>query len=202
VRRRPSLYGYRPILALDHVCNAHGQALAAVNEALRQAPVMRSDGTVAVPVPHPSSPRTAQELAHQRQARRLALQQQIGAFHQQGWPGGAMARQLGSGQNTVFRDLRTATLPERQRPTDRGRSILTPYTPSLLERWNAGCRAALRLVRELQPRGYPGSYATVARYAQRVRQAQGQAPQRRPPRQTLPVVAEPVSRPLTARRAT
>jgi transposase len=42
----------------------------------------------------------------------------------------------------------------------------------------------------------------VARYAQRLRQAQGQTRQHRPPRQTLPVVTEPSSRHLTARRAT
>jgi transposase len=93
-------------------------------------------------------------------------------------------------------------LPERKRRADRGCSILTPYQAYLLERWNAGHRAALRLFRALQRRGYAGSYPTVARYAQRLRQAQGQARQHRPPRQTLPVVAEPAHRQLTARRAT
>jgi transposase len=188
--------------ALDQVFNAHGQALNAFNAALSQAPVAQPDGTVAVPVPPPSSPRTAQELAHQRQAQRLALHPQIWAFHQQGWPGWAMAQPLGIGKNTVYRDLRTATLPERQRRADRGRSILTPYQAYLLERWNAGHRDALRRFRDLQQRGYAGSSPTVARYAPRLRQAQGQARQHRPPRQTLPVVAEPASRHLTARRAT
>jgi transposase len=155
-----------------------------------------------VPVPPPSSPRLAQELAHQRQARRLALHQQIWAFHQQGWPGWALAQQLGIGKNTVFRYLRTETLPARKRRTDRGRSLLTPYTPYLLERWNAGCRDALRLFRELQPRGYPGSYATVARYAQRLRRAQGEAPRPRRRRHPLPLVTAPPHRALTPRRAT
>jgi len=123
-------------------------------------------------------------------------------LHQQGWPGWAIAQQLGIGKNTVYRYLRTETLPERQRRADRGRSILTPYHAYLLERWNAGHRDALRLFRELQQRGYAGSYPTVARYAQRLRQAQGQTPRQRKLRQTLPVVAEPASRHLTARRAT
>ena len=162
--------------ALDQVFHARGKTLEAVHETLRQAPVARPDGTVAVPVPPPPLPRTAQELAHQRQARRLALHQQIWAFHQQGWPRWAIAQQLGIGKNTVLRYLRMETLPARMRRTDRGRSILTPYIPYLLERWNAGCRDALRLFRELQPRGYPGSYVTVARYAQRLRQAQGPGP--------------------------
>jgi transposase len=188
--------------ALDQVFHTHGHALDAVNEALGQAPVTRPDGTVAVPVPPPSPPHTAQELAHQRQARRLALHQQIWAFHQQGWPGWAIAQQLGIGKNTVFRYLRTETLPERKRRTDRGRSLLTPYTAYLLDRWNAGCRDALRLFRELQPRGYLGSYATVARYAQRLRHAQGEAPRQRRPRHRLPVVTAPPHRSLTPRRAT
>jgi transposase len=188
--------------ALDQVFTAHGHILEAVNAALRQAPVAQPDGTVAVPVPPPSSPRTAQELAHQRQAQRRALHQQLWAFHQQGWPAWAIAQQLGIGKNTVFRYLRMETLPERKRRADRGRSLLTPSHAYLLARWNAGHRDAVRLFRELQRRGYPGSYPTVARYAQRLRQAQGQAPRQRRPRQTLPAVAEPAARHLTARRAT
>ena len=125
-----------------------------------------------------------------------------GACTSRGGPGWAIAQQLGIGKNTVYRYLRTETLPERQRRADRGRSILTPYHAYLLERWNAGHRDALRLFRELQQRGYAGSYPTVARYAQRLRQAQGQTPRQRKLRQTLPVVAEPASRHLTARRAT
>jgi transposase len=188
--------------ALDQVFNAHGNTLEAVNTALRPAPVARPDGTVAMPVPPPPLPRTARELAHQRQARRQALHQQIWALHQQGWPGWAIAQQLGIGKNTVYRYRRMETLPERKRRADRGRSILTPYKAYLLERWNAGHRDAWRLYRELQRRGYTGSYPTVARYAQRLRQAQGQTPRQRRPRQTLPAVAEPSARYLTARRAT
>ena len=188
--------------ALDQVFNAHSSTLEAINEVLHQAPGARPDGTVAVPVPPPPPPCSARELAHQRQAQRRALHQQIWGLHKQGWPGWAIAQQLGIGKNTVYRYLRTETLPERQRRADRGRSILTPYHAYLLERWNAGHRDALRLFRELQQRGYAGSYPTVARYAQRLRQAQGQTPRQRKLRQTLPVVAEPASRHLTARRAT
>jgi transposase len=188
--------------ALDQVFNTHHHALQAVNEALRQAPVTQSDGTVAVPVPPPSPPNIAQELAHQRRAQRLALYQQIWALHRQGWPGHTIATQLGIGKNTVFRSLRTPTFPERKPRSDRGRSLLTPYTPYLLERWNAGCRDAVCLFRELQPRGYAGSYVTVARYAQRVRQAQGQTPRQRRPRHPLPLVTAPRPRALTPRRAT
>jgi transposase len=184
------------------VFNTHDKALKAVNEALSQGSVTPPDGTVAVPVPPPLPPRTAQEQAHQRQARRLALHQQIWAFHQQGWPGWAIAKQLKIGKNTGFRYLRTPTLPERTRRTDRGRSRLTPYPAYLLDRWNAGCRDALRLFRELQQQGSPGSYATVARYAQRLRHAQGWTPRQRRRSQLLPGVTEPRHRPLTPHGAT
>jgi transposase len=51
----------------------------------------------------------------------------------------------------------------------------------------------------IQRQGYRGSYATVARYAQRLRQAQGLAPRQRLPGHPLPVVAEPQHGQLTPR---
>jgi len=185
--------------ALEQVFHTHQTALAAVNDAIRRQGVPLVDGTVAVAVPPP--PPTGQEKTAQRRARRVECHQQVWALHDRGWPGHAIATHLGIGKNTVFRYLRTTTLPERRRRRDRGHSVLNPYKPYLLERWNAGCQDALRLYGELQQRGYPGSYATVARYAQRLRQAQGQAPRQRRPRPTLPVVAEPPQRLLTARQA-
>jgi transposase len=185
--------------ALEQVFHTHRTALAAVNDAIRRQGVPLVDGTVAVAVPPP--PPTGQEKTAQRRARRVECHQQVWALREQGWPGHAIAAQLGIGKSTVFRYLRTATLPERARRADRGRSLLNPYKPYILEWWNAGCRDALRLYGELQQRGYPGSYPTVARYVQRLRQAQGQDPRPRRSRQALPVVAEPRRPLLTARQA-
>src|SRR5258706_8933355 len=81
-------------------------------------------------------------------------------------------------------------------------SLLTPYTPYLLERWNAGCYTAMRLFRDLRQRGYTGGYGVVAAYARRLRQAQGLPPGHRHARQPLPAVAEPACPPLTPRPAT
>lgn len=187
--------------ALDQVFHTHRPALEAVNDMLRRQGVPLPDGTVAVAVPPLRTPTTTPQQVAQRRAQRVALHQQVWALRDHGWPGHALATQRDIGKRTVFRDLRTATWPERTRRRDRGRSVLNPYQPYLLERWHAGCRDAWRLCGERQRRGYPGSYATVARYAQRLRQAQGQAPRQRPPRQTLPVVAEPQQPLLTARQA-
>ena len=100
------------------------------------------------------------------------------------------------------RDLRSATFAGRKRRSDRGDSVLNPYKPYLLERWNAGCYTAMRLFRDLRQRGYAGGYGVVAAYARRLRQAQGLPPGHRRPRQPLPAVAEPPCQPLTPRRAT
>src|SRR5262249_59659582 len=100
------------------------------------------------------------------------------------------------------RYLQMPTWPVRQHRRHYGRSILNPYQAYLLERWNAGCHTAIPLFQEIQARGYAGSYRRVTAYVSRIRQAQGVPPRRQGRRQILPVVAEPVSQPLTPRRAT
>ena len=94
------------------------------------------------------------------------------------------------------------TWPGRQHRRHYGRSVLNPYKTYLLERWNAGCHTAIQLFRELQAQGYPGSSRRVTASVRRIRQAQGLPPRCQGRRQTLPVVAEPTSPPLTPRRAT
>src|SRR6185295_12036711 len=82
------------------------------------------------------------------------------------------------------------------------RSRLDPWKPIILERWNAGCRHSRRLFREIQIHNYRGSYPTLARYTQRVRQAQeGAARQRASRDRGLLPVADPQRRPLTPRTA-
>jgi transposase len=189
--------------ALDQVFTTYPQAFDAVNALERQQPVVLPHGVVAVPVPPSAEPPTpAQQRAVQRQAHRQALHTQIWTLHQQGWTGAAIAQHVGLSLRTVQRDLRTAPFAGRRRRSDAGDSLLNPYKPYLLERWNAGCYTAMRLFRELQQRGYLGSYGLVAAYARRLREAQGLTPGQRRPRQPLPPVAEPVCPPLTPRRAT
>jgi transposase len=187
---------------LDQVFNAHLQELNALNDARRQTPVLQPNGIPAAPVPPPLNATDAVVQAQQRRTRRLATYEQVWALHRQGSTGYAIARQLRIGKSTVFRYLRTATFPERRGRSDRGRSVLDPYKPYLLSRWNAGCREALALFAELKGQGYPGSYPTVARYAQRLRQAQGLSARQRVTRKPVPAVSEPQTPLLTPRRAT
>jgi transposase len=189
--------------ALDQVFSAHGPVLIkAVSPALSHTAAVQPEGQPAVPVP-PSTPTPqAQTQAAQRRSRRLATDAQVWSLYRQGWSKRAMAQQLGLGRMTVVRYLQAPTFPERQGRSDAGKSVLTPYKERLLKRWNAGCREALPLFRDLRRRGYPGSSPTVARDAQRRRQAQGLQPRERRPGQTLPRVVEWQQRPLTTRRAT
>jgi transposase len=189
--------------ALDQVFLTHEHALEAVNTLMRQQPVVLPDGAVAVPVPPPvETPTPAQQRAGHRQARRQALHTQVWALHHQGWTAPAIAQHVGLSLRTVQRDLQSATFAGRKRRSDRGDSVLNPYKPYLLERWNAGCYTAMRLFRDLRQRGYAGGYGVVAAYARRLRQAQGLPPGHRCARQPLPAVAEPPWLPLTPRRAT
>jgi len=162
--------------ALGQVFSTHSQALDAVNALVHQQPVPLSDGAMAVPVPPHDIPLLAQQRAVQRQARRQALHTQVWALHRQGWTAPAIAQQVGLSLRTVQRDLQTATFAGRKRRSDRGDSVLNPYKPYLLERWNAGCYTAMRLFRDLCQRGYTGGYGVVAAYARRLRQAQGLPP--------------------------
>jgi transposase len=187
---------------LDQVFNAHVKTLGAFNKARSQNPVPQADGTLAAPVPPPANPPPAVVKAQQRRARRLALYQQIWGLHRQGYAGASIAKRLGIGKSTVFRYLRAATFPERQGRSDVGRSLLDPYKPYVLSRWNEGCREALKLFEELKLRGYPGSYVTVARYAQRLRQAQGLSRRQRVAPKPVRAVSEPKTPLLTPRAAT
>jgi transposase len=188
--------------ALDQVFSTHSQTLDAVNALVHQQPVPLPDGAMAVPVPPHDISLPAQQRAAQRQARRQTLHTQVWTLHRQGWTAPAIAQQVGVSLRTVQRDLRTATFAGRKRRSDLGDSVLNPYKPYLLERWNAGCYTAMRLFRDLRQRGYAGGYGVVAAYARRLRQAQGLPPGHRRARQPLPAVAEPSCQPLTPRRAT
>jgi transposase len=183
---------------LTQIFNRHSPAFQVVNEAIRRTPHLQPDGTVVMPVPPSTPPRHTQVQAAHSRSRRLARHEQMWALRGQGWTGKAIAQQLRMGKTTVFRYLRSPTCAERTYKR-RGHSILTPYKDLLLQHWNQGCHDARQVFHLLQRQGYRGSYATVARYAQRLRQAQGLAPRQPPPEHPLPVVAEPQHGHLTPR---
>ncbi len=94
----------------------------------------------------------------------------IHAAAAQGLSKSAIARALGVHRHTVQKYLALDAAPER-RHANRHVSILAPYDAYLRERWREGCRDARALWRELQGRGYPGSYRPVARGVRHLRRA-------------------------------
>lgn len=86
------------------------------------------------------------------------------------------------GKRTVYTYLSYETFPEWQPSIRRRGSDLDPYKGYLLEQWQQGYQQTKQLFIDIQQQGYPGSYATVARYTRQLRQSQ---PQHQPSPETL-----------------
>ena len=65
------------------------------------------------------------------------------------------------------------TPPDRQRSPDGMPLGIAPFAPYLIQRWNAGCRNANQLWRELVAQGFRQSARTVARYMTALRHEAG-----------------------------
>ncbi len=100
----------------------------------------------------------SEDLPSAYQQDRLARYQQLMQLREQGMTQAAIAQQIGVSLNTVRRWLLDGC-PE----TARGPYVsrLDPYLPYLFQRWTQGCQNIAQLFRELQARGYRGSYASV-----------------------------------------
>jgi|SRR5450755_946990 len=101
---------------------------------------------------------TAENLPSAYQQDRLARYQQMLQLHEQGMTQQAIAQQIGVSLNTVRRWLINGC-PE----TARGPYVsqLDPYLPYIFQRWAQGCHTIAQIFRELEARGYRGSYASV-----------------------------------------
>ena len=88
-------------------------------------------------------------------------------LHRQGHSVRAIARLTGHSRNTVRKLLRSTRAPvaaPRVRP-----SLLDPYKPYLIERWQAHGLSAVRLHPEIQAKGFTGSLKIVRRFLQTLR---------------------------------
>ena len=112
-------------------------------------------------------------ISQARHARWVHLYHQIQQLHVQRLGIAAIARRVQVSRPTVYRDLAMPHPPERQRSRHRGQPLITPYTSYVRRRWNAGCRNAQQLWRELVAQGYQPARRTVERYVGQLRRETG-----------------------------
>jgi transposase len=156
--------------ALQRVLDQHSRELRAAAQAATPPPQTPTPAAVHVPrLPEPTRPlRAAERRSRAAQERRDARFAEAARLREQGWSIRAIGRALDIERKTVRSWLRAGHAPT-WRHADRGTSILDPYRAYLEERWQAGCRNAAALWRELKDRGFAGQYAVVRDWATRRR---------------------------------
>src|SRR3954468_13467794 len=188
--------------ALRTVLDQHHRDLRAAARTAAQQPESSMPEEPAVPEPGvpPEAERpmrAAERRSRAAQDRRDARFAEVARLRGQGLSLKAIARTLGLGRKTVRRWLRAGQAPT-WRHADRGTSILDPYRAYLEERWQAGCRNAAALWRDLKAQGFAGQSGIVRAWATRRRR---QAPPAAPANMAGQPAASKAAEPPTPRRA-
>jgi transposase len=103
--------------------------------------------------------------------RRQARAAEAHRLHAEGVLQKDIAQELNCHPKTVQRYLqRSLPLPAR---TTARMSKLDRYKPYLLQRWNAGCRNASQLLKEIQPRGFDGGCTILRTFVAKLREQSG-----------------------------
>ena len=117
-----------------------------------------------------SAPLPPEETPSQiSRSNRYARYEAVRTLHQQAISQREIARRLKLSRQTVQRFLTAETFPERSRPPYRG-SVLDPYKPYILERWQSGCWNGTQLYHEVKMRGYTGSDSLFRLFISQLRQ--------------------------------
>jgi len=111
--------------------------------------------------------------AQKRHERLVERWKQIRRLHLAGARVKDIAEWVGTSHSTVYR-YRERTEPPPRPSYRRKASVLDPYLPYLLARWNEGCRSAKRLHQEIREQGYRHSVDTVNRLLSSFRYTEGQ----------------------------
>jgi transposase len=189
--------------ALEQVFHQHRRILQDIHMPIAGLPRALADQSAVVETPAlpPTAPPAAHPLpsteASPRQVHRRLCYEQVCHLAQHGWTFRAIAQQVGLHRKTVAQYVRADSFSVRRR----SKSVLDPYKPYLLSRWNAGCRTGMRLYEELQRQGFRGGRSTVLGYLTQLRKAQGLAPRTRT-MQPAPPVTDPTVQGVTPRQAT
>ena len=169
----------------------------------RDPPVAPQPAARHVPRPLKSRPSTRARAIHRRFQRRVTrFYHDIHGLYANRVPIARIARQLGLSRQTVYRYLRMTAPPPPIQIAPRHPSVIDPCKPYLIQRWNAGCRNASQMWRELHEQGHTPNLRTVIRYVETLRRDSGTPRKfRAMPAAPLYSLEPPKVRPLSARQA-
>jgi transposase len=115
--------------------------------------------------------RKIEEAARKRHERLVEQWRNIRRLYLAGADLRDICRQLGISARTLYR-YKDLTEPPPRPAYKRRASVLDPYVPYLLARWNEGCHNGKRLYREIRERGYSNSEEICARFTAQLRRAE------------------------------
>src|SRR5215218_5814914 len=123
----------------------------------------------------PNRPRThdrkIEEGARKRHERLVQQWRDIRRLYLAGADLRHICKRLGISARTVYR-YKDLTEPPPRRAYKRKKSVLDPYVPYLVRRWNEGCHNGKKLYREIRERGYRNSEEICARFTAQLRRAE------------------------------
>ncbi len=139
------------------------------------APEEKDDADFASGPIMPNRPRThdrkIEEAARKRHERLVEQWRNIRRLYLAGADLRHICRRLGISARTVYRYKDLEEPPPRP-AYKRKASVLDPYVPYLVRRWNEGCHNGKRLYREIRERGYANSEEICARFTAQLRRAE------------------------------
>jgi transposase len=139
------------------------------------APEEKDDADFASGPIMPNRPRThdqkIEEAARKRHERLVEQWKNIRRLYLAGADLRDICRRLGISARTVYR-YKGLTEPPPRPAYKRKASVLDPYVPYLVRRWNEGCHNGKRLYREISEQGYQNSEEICARFTAQLRRAE------------------------------
>jgi transposase len=115
--------------------------------------------------------RKIEEAARKRHERLVEQWRNIRRLYLAGADLRHICRRLGISARTVYR-YKDLTEPPPRPAYNRRASVLDPYVPYLVRRWNEGCHNGRKLYREIREQGYGNSEETCARFTAQLRRAE------------------------------
>jgi len=116
----------------------------------------------------------AERRSQVSRANRYARYEAVRTLHQQAFSDREIARRLKLSRPTVQKFIGADAFPEISRPPYRG-SMLNPYKPYILQRWQEGCWNGVQIYTEIKERGYAGSDSLFRLFIRDLRQRHQEA---------------------------